>query len=98
MKTKTKKSKTKKSLEGNYIASIKILGKVYKSTGATIKEAIENLQVGKVAKGVSVLTLERNGNMCSKVLPHSQTFRLFGTSRLIREVGVKQVVMRFPEL
>lgn len=81
-----------------YTASIKVLGKTYSATGLTAREAIGNLKVGNVAKGMSVLTLSKGEKSCSKVLPPIQTFRLFTPSRLIREVSIKNVAMRFPEL
>ena len=93
MKTKIKKVKVLP-----YTASIKVLGKVYTSTGSSTKEAIENLKAGNVAKGMSVLTLSRGKNSHSVILPPNQTFRLFTPSRLMREIAIKQISMRFPEL
>lgn len=92
-------SRPKKVAKNNdYFASIKILGRNYQAQGATAKEAIEKLNVGKVAKGMSILTVTKGEKSCEKVLNHNQTFRLFSLSRMMREVAIKNVSMMFQGL
>ncbi len=93
MKTKTKK--VAKDITGNYTASIKIMGKIYTSVASSIIEAIGALQVGRVNRGVSVLTIGHNGNSQSKILPSVQTMRLFSPSPTTREIALKNVSLRF---
>ena len=94
MKTKVKKVAKNK----DYLASIRILGRNYQAQGATAKEAIEKLNIGKVAKGMSILTVSKGEKSCEKILGHNQTFRLFSLSRMTREVAIKNASMMFQGL
>lgn len=87
--------RTKKTAQPSYTASIKVLGKVYSSEGATPKEAIQALKVGSVAKGVSILTISKDGKEQVKILPSNQTSGLFSGSPMRREMALKQISMRF---
>ena len=91
-----KGSKNKKVVleSKDYTAKIKVLGKVYSSSGSTAKEAIENLSPGTV-KGVSILSISKGSNMKDKVLTHQQTFRLFSGSKLMREIAIKNTSILF---
>ena len=91
MKTKTPRVAKNKV----YLASIKVLGKKYEAKGSSAKEAIGNLKVGNVAKGMSVLEITKGKVSKSKILNHPQTFRLFTLSKLMREVALKQVSLMF---
>lgn len=73
-----------------YSATIKIMGKPFSSKGETVQDALKNLNVG-VAKGVSILTITKGDVSRTKTLTPPQTFRLFSASRIMREVGLKQV-------
>lgn len=95
MKTKEKKTKKTKKVEDNYFASVKILGKTYTSTAPDLRTAIEFLNVGKVAKGVSILKVTHGDKSKDVILPGPQTFRLFSSSGLVREVNMKNLLMRF---
>ncbi len=97
MKTKTPRVK-KVAKNKDYLASIKILGRNYQAQGSTAKEAIENLVVGKVAKGMSILTVMKGEKSCEKILNHNQTFRLFSLSRMTREVAIKNASLMFQGL
>lgn len=81
--------------QNGYFALIKVFGKTFTAKGSTVKEAIENLNVGKLNKGVSVLQITHNGSSSSKILPSVQTARLFSPSPLTREVAIKNVSLRF---
>ena len=91
MKTKTTKKPTVKP----YNASIKILGKTCTSSGKDVREAIEALKLGKVAKGVSVLEIVHGENRKSIILPPMQTFRVFSSSGIVREISMKNLSLRF---
>ena len=89
------KTKTPKVKKADYKASIKVFGKVITSKGATVLEAIENLDVGKLNKGVSVLEVSHDGKSVSKILPTIQTARLFSPSPMTRQVALKNISPRF---
>ena len=78
-----------------YKASIKVLGKAYEAFGQDKSQAIENLNVGKVARGMSVLVLSKGDVSSSKILPSQQTMRLFSSSKLVRQIALKQISLRF---
>ena len=78
-----------------YKASIKVLGKSYEAQGESKSQAIENLKVGGVARGMSILVLSKGNESKSKVLPSTQTSRLFSPSKLVREIALKNVALRF---
>lgn len=77
-----------------YTASIKVFGKAHTASGATVREAIENLQPGN-ARGVSVLTVAKGTNEKQKILNSTQTIRLFSPMRLVRELSLKNISMMF---
>lgn len=78
-----------------YLATIKILGKFYKSTGSTALEAIENLKPEGKCAGTSVLSVSKGDEKRDKVLPTYQTFRLFSHSKMMRELALKNVANLF---
>lgn len=89
-KKNIKAVKAKKPIESLYSVQIKIMGKPFSSTGATLKEALCNLKVGS-AKGVSILTVTKGSISRHKILTPPQTFRLFSVSKLMHEASLKQV-------
>ena len=96
MKTKTKKVKSV-AVEP-YNASIKIFGKIYTATGSTAKEAIENLKPEGVPKGMSILTISKGDVKKERILNTVQTYRLFTCSRMMREIGLKNVSIFFDNI
>lgn len=74
-----------------YSATIKILGKVYKSEGESVREAIENLKPEGKCTCMSVLSIFKGDVRKDKVLPSHQTYRLFSSSKMIRELALKNV-------
>lgn len=89
------KSTITKTPRAVYTASIKVFGKTFTSKGKTILEALENLNVGKLNKGVSVLEVSHKGKSVSKILPSVQTARLFSPSPMTREIALKNISLRF---
>lgn len=83
---------------GIYTASIKIFGRVYSSSGATLKECIENLKVGTKTGGVCVMTVTHGEIKKEKILNTGQLFRLFTSSRIMHEVAIKNVLNLFGDI
>lgn len=82
-------------LDKKYYASIKIFGKVFKSTGSTVKEALLNFKdVGKVG-GICVLSMQKGDIKRDKILNSRQLFGLFQGSPTIREIALKRVSLLF---
>ena len=94
MKTK----KVKKTTVKPYLASIKILGKVYNSTGSTALEAIENLKPDGKCAGTSILSVSKGDVKRDKIIPAFQTFRIFSKSKMMRELGLRGVSSLFENL
>lgn len=78
----------------SYSARIKVLGKLYNSTGNSAREAIENLKPS-IGKGMSILTISKDNRKIEKILSAPQTYRLFSSSRMMREIALKNVSMLF---
>lgn len=95
-KTPTKKVATVKTVGAAdaYSASIKILGKIYTATGATKREALENLKP-ELGRGVSIITVSTGDKRKEKVLAPMQTMRLFSPSKLMREIALKNTALLF---
>lgn len=77
-----------------YGASIKVLGKIYVSTGATVREAIENLKPS-LAKGMSILSISKGEVTKERILNRTQTQALFAPAKLMRELALKNVSAAF---
>lgn len=96
-KTKKKVGATKKP-KLVYTASLKSFGRIHKGEGETIQEAIQSLNMGHFVKGVSVLTISKDGVSKDKILTAPQTYRLFSVSRLMKEIALKQISLMFQGL
>lgn len=92
--TKKVAKKAAKKIESLYSVQIKIMGKLFKSEGSTLDEAIDNLKVGN-AKGVSLMTVSKGEVIRNRVLTPPQTFRLFSPSKLMRAASYKQMSQIF---
>lgn len=72
-----------------YKASLKIFGKYFRGEGRTALEAVQAIKPG-VAKGMSVLTLEKDGVKKEQVLSRFITANLFGGGSPMRnELAIK---------
>lgn len=71
-----------------YILTVKVLGKLWKSTGETFEEAINNLNI-KNAKGMSVWKLGYSGLLKEKIVAPLLTFRVLNTKGSIRDIALK---------
>lgn len=71
-------------------ASVKVLGKLYKATGATPQEAISKLSPG-IVRGAVILTVSGK----DRILTALQALRLFNARGITREVALKNVSLLF---
>lgn len=102
----SKGSKNKKSIghaptalavkDESYSATIKVMGKTYKATGATALEALSSFDLSKVnLKGKSILIIEKGDKRKEKVLMPTVTYRLFNSHGLTKEIALKQISILF---
>ncbi|MES2224147.1 MAG: hypothetical protein V4469_04420 [Patescibacteria group bacterium] len=82
------------SNKNDYIATVAIMGKRYKSSGADVSVAIGGLQP-KNCKGRAILTLEHNGIKKDRIIMPVLAFRLFNTQGLSREIALKNISTLF---
>lgn len=76
-------------------SSVKLFGKTYIATGKTVLEAISKLKP-EVARGASVLVLEKGKARKERILTAQNTMRVFGSlGKLAREIALKQVSQLF---
>lgn len=90
----TKKIKT---LSKKYLATIKVLGRTYKSEGLTISEAISNLKPTN-CKGRGILTISNGEISKDRILMPSITYRLFNTVGMSKEIAIKNASLLFQGL
>jgi len=89
------KTTKKRTTKPQFSASVRILGKTYVAKSSDLRKAIESLDVGKVAKGVSILEVSHGDSKKSVILPPAQTFRVFSSSGMVREIAMKNLLLRF---
>ena len=77
-----------------YKATIKVLGQYYNGEGKTAIEAIASLKV-PLARGTSILTLEKGDEKIEKIFGNLLTVRLFSQSPMMRQVGLKHASTLF---
>ncbi len=96
---KTKKQKPRKQqkprvepiIVAPYMATFKNCGKFYTAEGVTALEAIQNLKP-EIARGTSILIIEKDGIKREKVLGFRLTNQLFGkVSNFNKELGIKSI-------
>ena len=69
---------------------LKSLGRIYKSEGTTLEEALGKIRISGGAKAVAVLTVERDGVKKDKIINGRHAQQLFGNiSNTAREVALK---------
>src|SRR3990167_276856 len=82
--------------EINYKATLKSLGRVYQSEGATIEEAIRGIKVSGGAKVTSVLSIEHGDKKTDRIINGITAHRLFSQgSPTTREIHLSKVCMLF---
>lgn len=78
-----------------FMAKAKIAGRITQAEGATLEEAIQNLEPA-AKKGVCLMAVTHDGKTISKLLNRSITYNLFNTvSRVSKEVAFKNLKTLF---
>lgn len=77
-----------------YTVYLKNLGQLHEAQGESVAEALTKLAV-KNPKGMSILTLSRDGLEQQRIINNTQTQRLFSPNRITREVAIKNISIRF---
>ena len=76
--------------------TLKSMGRIFKSEGATFEEAVDKIKISGGARAISVITMEKDGKEIVKILNARYTNGLFGqgspTNKLIYLKGVKQIL------
>ena len=91
-----KKTKKIKQVESVYKATLKSLGRVYKSEGATIEDALRGIKISGGAKVASALLIEHGDVKKDKIISAITTHQLFGQgSPSMREYHLSKVKERF---
>jgi len=85
--------KTAKKKE-EFVATAKVMGKLFTGKGDTIYKAIENINTGAVA-GTVILTVSKGKSTKERVIPMVTARRIFMTVGLTREVALKQISTTF---
>lgn len=88
------KKVAKKVAAPKITASIKVQGKVYTASGATVYEALEGLTV-RNAKGTGILVLTKGTRRVEKILPAFAVMRLFSLSPTMRQFQLKNLYLLF---
>lgn len=89
--------KTTKKLKGTPLikSSLKAVGKFYYGEGKTILEAIQSLKP-EIARGIGILTLEKDGIVREKILQPRTMFGLFGpVSSTTKDMAIKTISLLF---
>lgn len=94
-KKKTIKVKVKK--EDLFNVSVKVLGKIYTTSGATLEKALEKLDI-RNPRGLSVWRIEHNGKIREKVLQPFLTANIFKTHGVYREIAIKRFSLLFSNI
>lgn len=78
-----------------YTATLHLFGKKYTAKGETVVEAISRVSPGRNIKGKSILVLEKGDWKKERILQPLQTYRLFGSQGLMREVALKNASLLY---
>lgn len=75
-----------------YKLTLKSLGRVYKSEGETLEEALNKLQISGGARAMAVLTAERGDRKVEKIINGNYAWKLFGkASPTMRMIALKKI-------
>lgn len=76
-------------------ATITIAGKKYSSEGITTQEALSSLPYKGFSKLKSILTVVDGKKEKTVVLPPLQTVRLFSNNKMMKDIAVKTLSLKF---
>ena len=85
-----KKTAPKKTAPKLYSVSAKIMGKMFKSEGETISEAISKLKVG-MARGNVILVVSNGEITKERIIGMVSANRLFNSRGLTQQVALKNI-------
>lgn len=85
---------TKKKVEPKYKVTLYNLGRNYTSSGKTLEDAINSLDL-RNCRGKAVLTVERGENKKERVIMPNILNRVLINAGLSRDIAMKQLVMLF---
>lgn len=93
---KVTKKATKKAISPaeDYNVVVKILGKNYESTGKTIIEALNNLDIRNV-RGKCIMTVSKGNESKERVLMPAIVYRMLNTYGVSKEIAIKNVSLMF---
>lgn len=92
-----KTTSNKKDTKSKYKVSVNIMGKIFKSEGDTIEEAVSTLSVGN-SKGKAILVVSNGDVSKERIIPAPVAFRLFNTRGISKEVTLKNISLLFKGL
>lgn len=76
-------------------ATIAIAGKKYSAEGVTVQEALSSLPYKGFSKLKSILTVVDGKKEKTVVLPPLQTVRLFSKNKMMKDIAVKSLSLKF---
>lgn len=85
---------TKQVVDPIYTVSMKVLGQTYSAKGATVVDALKLLVI-KNPKGKTIMTVEKGGIKKEKIIMPFILTRLFASSRISREIALKNTSLLF---
>ena len=85
---------TKKATK--YELTLKSLGRVFKSEGKTLEEALGKIKIGNGAKAMCVLTVKKGDQTKERIVNGTYAHRLFSeVGPTMREIATKKVTELF---
>jgi len=81
---------TKKATK--YELTLKSLGRVFKSEGSTLAEALGKIKIGNGAKAMCVLTVKKGDQTRERIINGNYAHRLFSeVGPTMKEIAIKKV-------
>src|SRR3990167_7718162 len=80
----------------NYKVTLKCVGRVYKSEGETLEEALRKIKISGGARALSILKVEKDGVEKERILNGRHTNGIFGQgSPTMKAIHLKQILAMF---
>jgi hypothetical protein len=91
---KTVKKETKQK-DAGYTVTLKVFGKLHTSSGETLQDAFESFGYRGKIVGNPLLIVTHNDAKKERVISNVTANRLFSTSRIIKEIAIKNMCTIF---
>ena len=91
-------TKKKRKVSAKYKVTMRAMGRIYEATGKSGVEAISNLVGFGNIKGKVILTMDHGKKKKDKVLMPILAYRLFSSSRLMKEIALKNINALFADI